>query len=193
MQLSDIEGLLRSHLIEGETMAEEPANHRAPGDRMYIITTAGLPVWAYVMEASGVYALETEGALEVWRPGLDDADRTIKAVLGHARRNGAPEPPPDPEAVFADAIAYLRPLLREGESLSTSMNERHEKPVLLISTPVNSAAVSWEYGSLAYASQYERGCPWYTDNRNDSEKLLRSALDEARVAFDPDLYGGGNR
>ena len=193
MQLSDIEGLLRSHLIEGEIMVEEPTNHRVVGDRMYIITTAGLSVWVYVIEASGVYALETEGALEVWRPGVDDADRTIEAVLGHARRNGAPEPPPDPEAVFADAIAYLRPLLREGESLTTSMNERRKEPVLLISTPVNTAAISWEYGALSYASQYERGHPWYTDNKDDNEKLLRSALDESRAAFDRDLYGGGNR
>lgn len=193
MQLSDIEDLLRSHLIEGEAMVEEPTNHRVVGDRMYVITTAGLPVWAYVMEASGVYALETEGALEVWRPGLDDADRTIEAVLGHARRNGAPEPPPDPEAVFADAIAYLRPLLREGESTSTGRGERSGDPVLLISTPTNSAAISWEYGSLVYASQYERGYPWYTADKGDNEKLLRSALDEARTAFDRESYGGGNR
>nr|DAW35016.1 MAG TPA: hypothetical protein [Caudoviricetes sp.] len=192
MQLSDIEGLLRSHLIEGEAMVEEPTNHRVVGDRMYIITTAGLYVWAYVIETSGVYALETEGALEVWRPGLDDADRTIEAVLGHARRNGAPEPPPDPEMVFADAIAYLRPLLREGESISTGMGERGGDPVLLISTPANSAAISWEYGSLVYVSQYERGYPWYTNNKDDNEKLLRSALDEARTAFDRESYGGGN-
>lgn len=193
MRLSDIEGLLRSHLIEEEAMVEEPTNHRVVGDRMYIITTAGLPVWAYVIETSGVYALEAEGALEVWRPGLDDADRTIEAVLGHARRNGAPEPPPDPEAVFADAIAYLRPLLREGESMSTGRSERSGDPVLLISTPANSAAISWEYGCLVYASQYERGYPWYTDNKGDNEKLLCSALDEARIAFDRESYGGGNR
>lgn len=193
MQLSDIEGPLRSHLIEGEAMVEEPANHRVVGDRMYIITTAGLPVWAYVIETSGVYALEAEGALEVWRPGLDDADRTIEAVLGHARRNGAPEPPPDPEAVFADAIAYLRPLLQEGESMSTGRSERSGDPVLHISTPVNSAAISWEYGSLVYASQYERGHRWYTDNKDDNEKLLRSALDEARNPIDFDALDRGNR
>lgn len=193
MQLSDIEGLLRPHLIEGETMVEGPANHGVVGDRMYTITTAGLSVWAYVMEAAGAYALETEGALEVWRPGLDDADRAIEAVLGHARRNGAPEPPPDPEVVFADAIAYLRPLLREGESMSTGRGDRSGDPVLHISTPANSAAISWEYGSLIYASQYERGCPWYTDNKDDNEKLLRSALDEARTALDRESYGGGNR
>lgn len=193
MQLSDIESLLRSHLTEGETLVEEPTNHRFYGDRMYTITTAGLPVWVYIIETEGLYALETEGALEVWRPGEDNVDRTIKAVLGHARRNGAPEPPPDPEVVFADAIAYLRPLLREGESLTTDMNERRGEPVLRISTPVNSAAVTWEHGSLSYVSQYDRGYPWYTDSKDDNEKLLRSALDEARTAFDPELYGVGNR
>ena len=193
MQLSDIESLLRSHLTEGETMVEEPTNHRFYGDHMYTITTAGLPVWVYIIETEGLYALETEGALEVWRPGVDDADRTIEAVLGHARRNGAPEPPPDPDVVFADAIAYLRPLLQEDESLTTDMNERHGEAVLRISTPVNSAAVTWGRGFLSYVSQYDRGYPWYTDNKDDNEKLLRSALDEARTAFDPELYGGGNR
>lgn len=105
MQLSDIEGLLRSHLIEGETMVEEPTNHRFYGDRMYTITTAGLTVWVYVIETEGLYALETEGALEVWRPGVDDVDRTVDVVLGRARRNGAPPPPPNPDVVFADADA----------------------------------------------------------------------------------------
>ena len=188
MRLSDIAALLRSHLIEGETMVEEPTNGRAFGDLMYIITTAGLAVWVYAIETEGVYALETEGALEVWRPGVDDAERTIDAVLGHARRNGAPEPPPDPEVVFADAIAYLRPLLREGESLSTGASERRGEPILLISTSVNNAAVTWEHGFLAYVSQYERGYPWYTDNKGDNEKLLRSALDEARTTFDPEQH-----
>lgn len=192
MQLSDIEALLRSHLIEDETMIEEPTNRRAFGDRMYIITTAGLAVWVYTIETEGLYALETEGALEVWRPGVDDADRTIEAVLGHARRNGAPELPPDPEEAFADAIAYLRPLMREGESLSTGTDGRHGEPVLLISTPINNASVSWAHGSLAYASQYERGYPWYTDSKDDNEKLLRSALDEARTAFNSESRGGGN-
>lgn len=189
MQLSDIEALLRSHLIEGETMVEEPTNGRAFGDRMYVITTAGLAVWVYAIEAEGLYALETEGALEVWRPGIDDADRTIEAVLGHARRNGAPELPPDPEEAFADAITYLRPLLREGESLSTGTNSRYGEPVLLISTPTNNASVSWAHGSLVYVSPYERGYPWYTDNKNDNEKLLRSALDEARTERDNMIAG----
>ena len=193
MQLSDIEGLLRSHLIEGETMVEEPTNHRVVGDRMYIITTAGLSVWAYVMEASGVYALETEGALEVWRPGLDDADRTIEAVLGHARRNGAPEPPPDPEVVFADAIAYLRSLLREGESLSTGRSDRGGDPVLTILTPANSASVSWSNGLFDYTNHNE---PWYhhyADKERGIENLLRLMLDDARTADDPEPGRPGPR
>ena len=98
-----------------------------------------------------------------------------------------------PEAVFADAIAYLRPLLQEGESLSTGMNERYGEPVLLISSPPGSAAISWAYDSLVYASQYERGYPWFTDNKEDNEELLRSALDEARNAFTPDHYYFGDR
>lgn len=192
MQLSDIEGLLRSHLIEGEAMVEEPTNHRVVGDRMYIITTAGLSVWAYVMEASGVYALETEGALEVWRPGLDDADRTIEAVLGHARRNGAPEPPPDPEVVFADAIAYLRPLLREGESLSTVAGGRDEGPALIISTAVNSATISWCNGGFHYVRRNEFGYNRYADADAGAD-LLRLALNDARTADDPESDRPGPR
>ena len=186
MQLSDIEALLRSHLVEGETMAEEPANRRVPGDRMYIITTAGLTVWVYALETEGVYALETEGALEVWRPGVDDADRTIEAVLGHARRNGAPEPPPDPNAVFADAIAYLNPLLREGESLSVGSEDRSGNPVLVISAAANHAAISWSHGLFDYVSPRDRAYHHYADKESGIEELLNLALAEARTALTPD-------
>lgn len=188
MRLSDIEGLLRSHLIDGETMVEEPANRRVFGDRMYIITTAGLPVWAYVIEAEGLYAIEAEGALEVWGPGVGDPDRTVEAVLGHARRDGAPEPPPDPEVVFADAIAHLRPLLQEGESLSTGREDRSGDPVLVISTAVNHASVSWSHGLFDYVGPYDRAYHRYADEESGIEELLDSALAEARTAFDPDPH-----
>lgn len=193
MQLSDIEELLRSHLIEGESMVEEPTNHRVFGDRMYTITTAGLPVWVYVIEAEGVYAIEAEGALEVWGPGVGDPDRTVAAVLGHARRNGAPEPPPDPEVVFADAIAYLRPLLQEGESLSTGRGDRAGGPVLVISTAVNHSAISWSNGLFDYTSPYDRAYHHYADKESGIEELLKLALTEARATFDPEQYYFGNR
>ena len=193
MQLSDIEALLRSHLIEGETMVEEPTNGKVFGDRMYTITTAGLPVRAYVIEAEGLYAIEAEGALEVWGPGVGDPDRTVAAVLGHARRNGAPEPPPDPEVVFADAIAYLRPLLQEGESLSTGREERDGDPVLVISTAVSHSAISWRNGLLDYTSPYDRAYHHYADKESGIEDLLKLALSEARVTFDSEQYYFGNR
>lgn len=193
MRLSDIENLLRSHLIEGETMTEEPTNGAVFGDRMYAIVTAGLPVRAYVIEAEGLYAIETEGALEVWGPGVGDPDRTVGAVLGHARRNGAPEPPPDPEAVFADAIAYLRPLLQEGESMSTGRDDRSGDPVLVISTAVSSAAISWCNGLLDYVSPYDRAYHHYADQESGVEELLNLALTEARTPFDPEQYYFGNR
>lgn len=193
MQLSDIESLLRSHLAEGETMTEEPANRRVFGDSMYAITTAGLPVRAYVIEAEGVYAIETEGALEVWGPGVGDPDRTVEAVLGHARRNGAPEPPPDPEVVFADAIAYLRPLLREGESLQTGRDDRSGGPVLVISTAVSRSAISWSYGLFDYTSPYDLAYHHYADEESGIEELLNLALTEARTTFDPEQYYFGNR
>lgn len=188
MQLSDIEGLLRSHLTEGETMTEEPANHRVFGDSMYAIATAGLPVRAYVIEAEGLYAIEAEGALEVWGPGVGDPGRTVEAVLGHARRNGAPEPPPDPEVVFADAIAYLRPLLQEGESLSTGSDDRSGDPVLVILTAVSQAAISWSNGLFDYTSPYDRAYHHYADRESGIEELLNLALSEARTTFDPEQY-----
>lgn len=192
MQLSDIEALLRSHLIEGETMVEDPTNGVVFGDRMYAITTAGLPVRAYVIEAEGLYAIEAEGALEVWGPGVGDPDQTVEAVLGHARRNGAPEPPPDPEVVFADAIAYLRPLLQEGESLSTGRDDRGGNPVLVISTAVNNAGISWSNGLFDYTSPTDRAYHHYADKESGIEELLSFALREARTAFDPELnYLGG--
>lgn len=183
MQLSDVEDLLRSHLVDGETMTEGPTNHKVFGDRMYTITTAGLPVWAYVIEAESLYAIEAEGALEVWGPGVGDPDRTVEAVLGHARRNGAPEPPPDPEEAFADAIAYLRPLLQEGESLTTGREERSGAPVLVISTSVNRASISWSHGLLDYTSHYDRAYHHYADEESGIEELLDLALAEARTAL----------
>lgn len=193
MQLADIDPLLRSHLVEGETMVEEPTNGRAFGDRMYVITTAGLPVWVYIIEAESLYAIEAKDALEVWGPGVGDPDRTVEAVLGHARRNGAPPPPPDPEVVFAGAISYLRPLLQEGESLSTGREDRSEDPVLVISTAVSRSSISWRNGLFDYVSPSERAYHHYADEGSGIEELLALALTEARTTFDPDQYYYGNR
>lgn len=188
MQLADIEPLLRSHLVEGETMVEEPTNGRAFGDSMYVITTAGLTVWVYIIEAESLYAIEAKDALEVWGPGVGDPDQTVEAVLGHARRNGAPPPPPDPEVVFADATSYLRPLLQEGESLTTGREDRGGDPVLVISTAVSHSAISWRNGLLDYTSPYEPAHHHYADKESGIEELLTLALTEARTVFDPDQY-----
>lgn len=193
MQLADIEPLLRSHLIEGETMVEEPTNGRVFGDRMYVITTAGLPVWVYIIEAESLYAIEAKDALEVWGPGVGDPDRTVGAVLGHARRNGAPPPPPDPEVVFADALAYLRPLLQEGESLSTGREDRSGDPALVISTAVSHSSISWSNGLFDYSSPYDPAYHHYADEGSGIEELLNLALTEARATFDPEQYYFGNR
>ena len=193
MQLADIEPLLRSHLIDGETIDEEPTNGRAFGDLMYIITTAALPVWVYIIEAEHLYAIEAKDALEVWGPGVGDPDQTVEAVLAHARRNGAPPPPPDPEVVFADAISYLRPLLQEGESLSTGRDDRGGDPVLVISTAVSHSAISWRNGLLDYTSPYDPAYHHYADKESGIEELLAFALAEARTAFDPEQHYFGNR
>lgn len=190
MQLADIEGLLRSHLIEGEVMTEGPSDYY--GDRMYTITTAGLPVHVYTIQDEGVYAIAAVGALEVWQPGVDDADRTVEAVLGHARRDGAPLPPPDPEVVFADAIAYLRPLLREGESLSTG-RDRNGDPTLTISAQVGGGTVRWNGGAICYTSPRDPGYNNFADNKEDREELIRRVLLEARTPIDWDQLRPVNR
>lgn len=191
MQISDIEGLLRSHLLEGEAMVEEPSDYF--DDRMYTITTAALPVHAYTIRKSGLYAIGAEGALEVWSPGDGTADRAVDAVLGHARRNGRPLPPPDPETVFADAIAYLRPLLREGETLTTSAG-RNGEPCLHISGPAGGSNIWDGGGQFCRADPFEPGHILGADGKDDKEAMLRAALDEARnpINFDS-LYPHGNR
>lgn len=189
MQLSDIESLLRSHLIEGEVLTEEPSDYF--DDRMYTISTAALPVHAYTIRADGLYAIGAEGALETWKPDDGSADRAVDAVLGHARRNGAPPPPPDPEEVFADAIAYLRPLMREGETLSTGTG-RNRDLALTVSGPAGGGTVRWSNGLFSYTSPLE---PWYNDMadyKEEIERLLRRALDEARNPPDFDALDRGN-
>lgn len=93
MKLSDIEDLVRSHLVEGETMTEQPSNYF--DDRMYSITTAGAPAYVYTITAENLYGMGAGDALAVWRPGRDSAGQVIDAVLDHARRNGQPLPPSD--------------------------------------------------------------------------------------------------
>lgn len=190
MQLSDIESLLRSHLIEGEILTEEPSDYY--DDRMYTISTAALPVHAYTIQADGLYAIGAAGALEVWRPDDGTADRAVDAVLGHARRNGAPPPPPDPEEVFADAVAYLRPLMQEGEVLSTG-TDRNGALTLTVSGAAGSGSVRWSAGLFSYTSPLE---PWYNDMadyKEEIERLLRRALDEARNPTDFDAFDRVNR
>lgn len=190
MQLSDIEDLLRSHLVEGETLVEEPSDYF--DDRMYTISTVALPVHAYTIQGEGLYAIGAEGALEVWKPDDGTADRAVEAVLGHARRNGAPLPPPDPDVVFADAIAYLRPLMQEGETLSTGTG-RNRDLTLTVSGAAGSGSVRWSGGLFSYTSPLE---PWYNDMadyKEEIERLLRRALDEARNPTDFDALDHGNR
>lgn len=181
MKLSDIEDLVRSHLVEGETMTEQASNYF--GDRMYSIITAGAPAYVYAITAENLYGIAALDALEVWRPGEDIADRTINVVLDHARRNGQPPPPPDPEEIFADVINYLRPLLQEGESLSTG-RERNGEVTLTISTQIGGGTIYWVNGLFRYTSPLEPGYNNFADNKDDSEGLARRVLLEARTPID---------
>lgn len=95
MRLLDVEPLLLSHLIEGETMNEQPSDYF--GDRMYAVATAGAPAYVYAIAAGNLYGIAALDALETWRPGEDRAGRTIDAVLDYARRNGRPASPSDIE------------------------------------------------------------------------------------------------
>ena len=190
MKLSDTEDLVRSHLIEGETMTEQPSDYF--GDRMYSIATAGATAHAYAITAENLYGIGALDALEVWRPGEDLAGRAIDAVLGHARRNGQPEPLPDPEEVFADMIAYLRPLLQEGESLSTGRG-RGREVTLTIGTQVGGGTIFWINGLFRYSSPLEPGYNNFADNKDDSEDLARRVLLESRTPIDWDHLHPANR
>lgn len=190
MRLSDVEALVRSHLIEGETLTEQPSNYF--GDRMYSINTAGAAAYVYTIVTENLYGIAALDALEVWRPGEDIADRAIDAVLGHARRNGQPEPLPDPEEIFADLIGYLRPLLQEGESLSTGRG-RDKEVTLTISTQIGGGTIYWVNGLFRYSSPLEPGYNNFADNEEDSEDLARRVLLEARTPIDWDQFHPANR
>lgn len=190
MELSDVEDLVRSHLIEGETLTEQPSNYF--GNRMYSIATAGAPAYVYAIAESNLYGIAAADALEVWTPGAGTAGRTIDAVLSHARRNGQPAPPPDPEEVFADVIGCLRPLLQEGESLSTGAG-RNGEMTLTISTQAGRGTICWNGGLFRYSTPLEPGRNDFADNKDDSEDLGRRALLEARTPIDQDYLHTSNR
>lgn len=188
MQLSDIEALLRSHLIDGETMFEEPSDYY--GDRMYTITTSGATAHAYTLSDSNLYGIGTLDVFEVWRPGESIAGAAIDAVLDYARRNGQPAPPPDPNEVFADAITYLRPLLREGEVLTATLR-RAKDPELQISGAEGTASI-WQSGDYwCFTSAAEQNYIRTADAKEERRALLLAALDEARNPIDlPPHYRG---
>lgn len=93
MQVSDITDQIRPHLLDGETMTEEPSDYF--GDKMLTIATRGVPVRAYIIDDK--YALAASDSIEVWHPRDQWAARTIGAVLDYARRGGKPATsfPPD--------------------------------------------------------------------------------------------------
>lgn len=189
MKLSDVEDLVRSHLIEGETMTEQPTNYF--GDRMYSIITAGAPAYVYTLTEGNLYAIAALDALEAWAPGEATADRTIDIILGYARRNGQPTPPPDPEEVFAGMVSYLRPLLQEGESLSVN-GGRDWEATLTISAPASGSTVSWSNGVFCYSSPFEPGYNSYADNEVTAQELAHRALREARIPADRRRPGPAN-
>lgn len=190
MKLADVEDLVRSHLIEGETLTEQPSNYY--DDRMYSIVTAGAPAYVYTITAENLYGIGTLDALEVWRPGEDIAGQAIDAVLGHARRNGQPETPPTPEEIFADLITYLRPLLQEGESLSTGRG-RNGEAALTIDTQIGRGTIYWLDGLFRYSSPLEPGYNNFADSKDSSEDLARRVLLEARTPIDWDRFHASNR
>lgn len=181
MQLSDIETLLRSRLAAGETMYEEPSDYY--DDRMYTITTSGAVAHAYTLSDSNLYGIAALDALEVWRPGEDLAGAAVDAVLDYARRDGQPAPPPDPSEVFADALAYLRPLLQEGETLTAAIR-RNKDPELQISGTEGTSAI-WQSGDYwCFTSAADRNYIRTADTEEEKRTLLLAALDEARNPTD---------
>ena len=184
MQLSNIEPLLRSHLVDGETMTEEPSDHY--GDRMYTITTAGAVANAYTLPDSNLYGIAALDAFEAWQPSESDAGDAIDAVLDHARRNGQPTPPPDPNEAFAEAIAYLRPLLQEGETV-TAASRRDKEPELQISGAAGTSTI-WQSGDYwCFISTAERNCIRIAETKEERRALLLIALSEASNPTGPPL------
>lgn len=188
MQVSDITDQIRGHLLDSETMVEEPSDYF--GDRMLSITTRGVPVRAYIID--GLYALAASDVIEAWRPGDQHADQTIDAVLDYARRGGKPAPPPNPNEVFAAGFAFLRPLLQEGESLSAVINHNND-PELLISGASGTTGV-WQSGEYwCFTSMLDLGYIRTENAEEGRRSLLRAALDEARNGVDYDSLPHGNR
>lgn len=182
MQLSDIEPLLRSRLIEGETITEEPSDYY--GDRMYVIATAGAAAQAYALPDSNLYGIAALDAFEAWRPGESDASDAIDAVLDHARHSGQPAPLPDPNEVFAEAITYLRPLLQEGETVTATL--RHGKdPELQISGAEGTSSVQQSGNYWCLSSPAERNCLRIAETEEERRALLLIALSEASNPADP--------
>ena len=186
MQLSEIEPTLRSRLIDGETMVEEPSDYY--GDHMFTITTAGALAHAYMLLDSGLYGINILNVFEVWKPGEKVAIPAIDAVLDYARRNGQPLPPPDPNEVFADPIAYLRPLLQEGETLTADLR-RGEDPELQISGTEATSSV-WQSGNhWCFISAAEPNLIRTAGTEEEKRSLLLAALNEARHPTDLPLPG----
>lgn len=99
MQVSDIADQIHSHLLDNETMSEEPSDYF--GDQMLTITTRGVPARAYVIE--DMYAIAASDIIEVWHPGDQRADRTISAVLDYARHGGQNASPLHPDETLDEA------------------------------------------------------------------------------------------
>lgn len=178
MQVSDIADQIRSHLLDNETLTEEASDYY--GDRMLTITTRAAAAHAYIID--GMYAIAALDGIEVWGPEDKVADKAIAAVLDYARRDGKPAPPPDPDEVFADAITYLTPLLREGEAASTDVG-RNGDPLLRIAGDTGAAVIQWNGGRLCYTRDYDPGYIWAADGREEERQLLRAALNDARGAW----------
>lgn len=188
MQVSDIANQISSHLLDGETLTEEPSDYF--GDRMLTVTTQAASAHAYIID--GMYALAALDGIEAWRPGDKTADTAIAAVLDYARRNGKPAPPPDPNEVFADALTYLRPLLQEGETITTDVRGGRE-PELRISGPAATTGI-WQSGKhWCFASILDLGYTRTANTKEDKERLLLSALNEARTPTNFDAFPHGNR
>lgn len=166
MQLSDVEPLLRPHLIDGETMREEPSDHY--DDRMYTITTSGAAVHAYTLSRTNMYAIATLDVLEAWRPGKDIAPSMIDAVLDYARRNGQPAAPPDPEALFAPLVNLVRPHLQDGEQITVGFTPSGE-PNMTVLAPFGGVEVIYMGDGMSALTSDGLGTSWPA-NRPDEGK-----------------------
>lgn len=178
MQVSDVADLIRGHLLEGETLTEEPSD--AYGDRMLTVATAASIVHVYILD--DMYGIATLDVFEAWKPGDrgDIIDRTIDIVLDYARRGGKPAPAPDPGPLFAPLIELVRPELQEEENISSQVGD-DGTPSMAIGGRYGGIVVTYQADRMSALTSDGRGSSWPASLPDEGLRSIRSLLRDVRT------------